>query len=229
MKSRSRPLKKLWQKMVVTLGPLVAYAVINILRFTVRWKEVNAEWVRECWSRGENVIIAFWHGRLLMMPLITVGYSGKGFKVLISRHRDGELIGRTIRFFDADAIRGSSTRGGLAGLKGLIRELRKGYDVAIAPDGPRGPRFDVQEGVILLAKMSGRPIIPVTFSASSKKILGTWDRFLIPRPFARGVFLWGDPLWIGATADDDEVEGKRILLESRLRSMTEQADHYFSC
>jgi len=228
MKSRSRPVKKLWQDIVVTLGPFVVYIVITLLRVTMRRKEVNSEWVREWWSKGENAIIAFWHGRLLMMPLITVGYPGKGFKVLISRHRDGELIGRTIRFFGAEAVRGSSTRGGLSGLKGLIRELRKGHDVAIAPDGPRGPRYDVQEGVMQLARMSGRPIVPVTFGASSGTILNTWDRFLVPYPFSRGVYLWGDPLWIDAEADDPAIEEKRVLLESRLRSMTEQADRYFS-
>jgi lysophospholipid acyltransferase (LPLAT)-like uncharacterized protein len=159
-----------------------------------------------------------------MTPLV---YGGRGLKILISRHRDGELISRTVRHFGMETVRGSSTRGGIVGIKGLVRALQKGYDVAIAPDGPRGPRCKVQPGVIQLAKLSGRPIFPFTFSATPRKVLHTWDRFIIPLPFSRGVFVWGEPIWIDHSEGEEEMKQKAWLLERKLLEITELADRYF--
>jgi len=99
--------------------------------------------------------------------------------------------------------------------------------VAIAPDGPRGPRCKVQPGVIQLAKLSGRPIFPFTFSATPRKVLHTWDRFILPLPFSRGVFVWGDPIVVDPAAGTSEMEQKALLLERRLHELTELADRYF--
>ncbi|MBN1255427.1 MAG: lysophospholipid acyltransferase family protein [Deltaproteobacteria bacterium] len=159
-----------------------------------------------------------------MTPLV---YGGGGLKILTSRHRDGELITRTVRHFGLETVRGSSTRGGIAGIKGLARALLEGYDVAIAPDGPRGPRHKVQSGIIQLARMSDRPIFSFTFSASLRKVLATWDQFLIPLPFSHGVFIWGDPIWVGPTAGKKEMEAKAALLEKILLEITELADRHY--
>lgn len=210
--------------MMLRLGPGVAFLLIKFLQQTMRIEEVNGERVRELWKRGQNAIGVFWHGRLLMTPLV---YRGQGLKILISRHRDGELISRTVRYFGLGTIRGSSTRGGIAGIKGLVRALQNGYDVAIAPDGPRGPRYKVQPGVIQLAKLSGRPIFPITFSATPRKVLHSWDRFIIPLPFSRGVFVWGDPIWVDYAEGEGEMKQKTLLLERRLLEITERADRYF--
>ncbi|MBW2038885.1 MAG: lysophospholipid acyltransferase family protein [Deltaproteobacteria bacterium] len=217
-------MRGLWHRLVLRLGPCVAFSLIKFLQGTMRIEELNGELVRDLWTKGENIIIAFWHGRLLMMPLV---YRGEGVKVMVSRHRDGELINRTIQLFGFETVRGSTTRGGLSGIRGLVRALKEGYDVAIAPDGPRGPRYQVQAGVIQLAKISGCPILPLAFSASSRKILRTWDRFLIPYPFSRGVFVWGEPIWVNPEAGEEEMEQKSLLLEGRLEEITELADCYF--
>ena len=217
-------MRKFWHRVMLRLGPGVAFFLIKFLQRTMRIEEVNGERVRDFWKRGENGIGAFWHGRLLMTPLV---YGGRGLKILISRHRDGELISRTVRYFGLETVRGSSTRGGIAGIKGLARALQKGYDVAIAPDGPRGPRYKVQQGVIQLAKLSGRPIFPFTFSATPRKVLRSWDHFIIPLPFSRGVFVWGDPIWVDYAEDEEEMKQKTLLLERRLLEITERADHYF--
>jgi lysophospholipid acyltransferase (LPLAT)-like uncharacterized protein len=184
-------MRRFWHRVMLRFGPGVAFFLIKFLQWTMNIEELNGERIRGFWERGENVIGAFWHGRLLMTPLV---YGGGGLKILISRHRDGELITRTVRHFGLGTIRGSSTRGGIGGIKGLVRALQKGYDVAIAPDGPRGPRCKVQPGVIQVAKLSGRPIFPFTFSATPRKVLHTWDRFILPLPFSRGVFVWGEPI-----------------------------------
>ena len=216
-------MRKIWHRLILLLGPGVAFFLIKFLQWTMRIEELNGEWARDLWRRGENCIGAFWHGRLLMTPLV---YRGQGLKILISRHRDGELITRTVRHFGLETVRGSSTRGGITGIKGLARALQEGYDVAIAPDGPRGPRFKVQPGIIQLARISGRPILPVTFSAFPRKVFKTWDHFVIPFPFSRGVFVWGEPIWVDRGASAEEIETKTLLLEKRLQELTEVADRY---
>jgi lysophospholipid acyltransferase (LPLAT)-like uncharacterized protein len=217
-------MRRLWHTVMLRLGPSVAFFLIKFLQVTMRIEEVNGDEVRGFWERGENVIGAFWHGRLLMTPLV---YGGRGLKILTSRHRDGELISRTAHRFGLETVRGSSTRGGIAGIKGLARALRAGYDVAIAPDGPRGPRYKVQSGAIQLARMSGRPIFPCTFSASHRKVLATWDQFMIPLPFSRGVFIWGDPIWVNPAGGKKEMEAKAALLEKILLEITKLADRHY--
>jgi lysophospholipid acyltransferase (LPLAT)-like uncharacterized protein len=217
-------MRRFWHRVMLRLGPSAAFFLIKFLQWTMSIEEVDGERIRGLWAQGENCIGAFWHGRLLMTPLV---YGGRGLKILISRHRDGELISRTVHHFGMETVRGSSTRGGIVGIKGLVRALQKGYDVAIAPDGPRGPRCKVQPGVIQLAKLSGRPIFPVTFSATPRKILHTWDRFIIPLPFSRGVFVWGGPIWVDHAEGEEEMKQKALLLERRLQEITERADRYF--
>jgi lysophospholipid acyltransferase (LPLAT)-like uncharacterized protein len=217
-------MRRIWHRLMLRLGPGAAFFLIKFLQKTMRIEELNGGEIQDLWKRGENAIGAFWHGRLLMTPIV---YRGRhGLKILISRHRDGELISRTVRHFGLETVRGSSTRGGIAGIKGLARALQEGYDVAIAPDGPRGPRYKVQTGIIQLARISGRPIFPFSFSAFPRKMLSSWDRFLIPFPFSRGVFVWGEPLWVKRTAGAEEIAANALLLEKRLQKLTEQADRY---
>jgi lysophospholipid acyltransferase (LPLAT)-like uncharacterized protein len=150
---------KLW------LLPVVGHAVIRLLGRTLRLQRVHARRVEELWEAGQNVIFAFWHGRQLMLPL---SYNGRGAYAMISEHRDGELINRVLQRFGGGAVRGSSTRGAAKALRQLVRLGQSGFDLAITPDGPRGPRCVAQAGVIELAKLTGLPIVPLTFAASKK-------------------------------------------------------------
>jgi lysophospholipid acyltransferase (LPLAT)-like uncharacterized protein len=150
---------KLW------LIPTFGYLVIKLLGLTLRLQTVHAHRVQAFWTTGRNVIVAFWHGRQLMMPL---AYKGRRLYVLISQHRDGELIARIARWFGYDAVRGSSTRGGARALLQLARLGRSGADLAVTPDGPQGPRCVAQAGAVELAKLTGLPIVPLSFSASKK-------------------------------------------------------------
>jgi len=175
-------MKKLLNKIIISAVPFLASLLIRFLAKTVRILYVDFDRVWDDWRDGKNIILAFWHGRLLMMPVMYKGLSapvcrtgrrraGRGISVLVSRHRDGELIARTIKRFGIDSARGSSTRGWLGGVKGLLKEVKKGRDIAITPDGPKGPGFNAQMGIINIAKITGLPIIPMTFSASKKKLL----------------------------------------------------------
>jgi len=150
---------KLW------LIPPVGSAVIRALGGTLRLRTLHADRIKAFWETGRPVIIAFWHGRQIMMPLC---YGGSRLSILISQHRDGELIHRIVRRFGFDTVRGSTTRGGARALRQMARMGRAGADLAVTPDGPKGPRCIAQAGVVELAKLTGLPIVPLTFSASKK-------------------------------------------------------------
>jgi hypothetical protein len=218
-------LRTLKKKLVVWLGPWLAYRVIRILGWTMRFEVVNPEIQRSFLETGTPYIGAFWHDRLLMMPL---GYEGKKLSFLVSPHRDGQIIGRALKRFGLNPIFGSSSRGGSSAIKEMVKAIQNGSDMAIVPDGPRGPRHHLQFGVIELARRTGNPILPLTFSASKKKIFKTWDRFLLPYPFSKGVFIWGEPIYVDRNGDRDYLEEMRLLVERRLNELTEEADRYFN-
>jgi lysophospholipid acyltransferase (LPLAT)-like uncharacterized protein len=220
-------LKSLKKKFVASFGPWFAYRVIKILGRTMRFEEVNSELLNPFLESGSPLIGAFWHGRLLMMPWAYMNKKGRKLGFLVSPHRDGQIVGKALEHFGFRPILGSTKRGGSAALMEMGQVIREGYDVAIVPDGPRGPRCQAQFGVIELARRTGRPVIPLTFSASKKKIFGTWDRFLLPYPFSKGVFVWGEPIYVDPHADRAHIEEKRRFLERRLNELTEQADRYF--
>ena len=161
-------MRKLIDRLLLRLIPWLGYRFIRGIRWTMRIQEVNSEIPGSIWKSGGHCIVAFWHGRQLMMPVI---YGGDRVSILVSRHRDGELIARTVRYFGFEAARGSTTRGGGMALRSLVRTARSGSDIGVTPDGPRGPREVVQKGVIELAKLTGLPILPATFDASKKKSL----------------------------------------------------------
>jgi lysophospholipid acyltransferase (LPLAT)-like uncharacterized protein len=216
-----KPLKK---KLVAALGPSVAYWVIKLLGWTMRFEEVNAGVSREFFEKEIQTIGVFWHGRLLMMPLI---YRGKKLSVLVSPHRDGQIVGKVLQRFGFGTILGSTYRKGFSAFKQMIKAHQNGSDICIVPDGPRGPRQQVQLGVIELAKRVKKPIVPVSFGTSKGIFFDTWDRFLLPYPFSKGVFIWGEPVYVDPHGDKTHLEERRIFLEKRLNELTDQADHYF--
>ena len=173
--------KKLRQALLVRVAPPLVFIFLRLLRLTLRVKHVHREHGEQFWKAGEGVITCFWHGRLLAMPF---AHRGKA-KVLISRHRDGEFIARVIQYFGLGSIRGSSGKEGkVSSFREMLSAIKEGWIIVITPDGPKGPRYKIKEGLIELARMSGRPIVPVTYGASKKKlsIPGTGSYSPIPFP-----------------------------------------------
>lgn len=203
------------------LGPFL----LKLLSKTLRIIHRGREHLEACLARRERVIFVFWHGRMLMMPFAAPGLAVAG---LISQHRDGEYISRVVERLNFLVIRGSATRGGTKAVRKMIQALREGWNLAITPDGPRGPRGKVKAGVIELGRLTGAPLFPVAFSASMRLSLKSWDAFLIPLPFSRGVYLWGEPLYVRAEAGEEEMAKLRQLLEERLHTLTMEADAYFA-
>lgn len=205
--------------------PTLGYLILKLLALTLRISVLHRARTASFWTQGRRVIVAFWHGRLFLMPL--QADRDKRFTILVSQHRDGEYISRTIRKFGLHTVRGSTTRGSIAGLKGMIRAYRRGSNLVLTPDGPRGPKEVVQYGVVELARFTGAPICPITFGAARKKMLKSWDSFLIPYPFSRVVFLFGEPILVPKDSSREELEKIRLQLQDRMREMNALVDSYF--
>jgi lysophospholipid acyltransferase (LPLAT)-like uncharacterized protein len=211
-------------KILLAIVPFFGSLALRFLSLTIRKKTMYGQRFQKFRDQGQPIIAAFWHQRLLMMPFFPrPGRTG----MLISQHRDGEIIARLIRHLGIDSVRGSTTRGALSALRGMVRFYREGGNLAITPDGPQGPKDVVQPGVIELARLTGSPIFPITYGASGKRSLPSWDRFIIPLPFCRVVFIWGEPVWVSPDSKREEMEEKRFLLQDRLRQITEEADRFF--
>lgn len=153
-------------RLTAAAASLVANGLIRIVRRTMRVRYAGREVIERLRGAGQPFILAFWHGRLFLMRY---SYPGKRITILISRHRDGELIARTMELFGLHTTRGSTTQGGAAGLREVVRRMREGFDVGFTPDGPRGPRCIAQPGIIQAARLARAPIVPVGFGASKKK------------------------------------------------------------
>ena len=195
---------------------------IRLVRNTGAWRVEGAAIPAAFWDKGEPFILAFWHGRIMMMPYCW--RRDKPINMLISQHRDGQFIARTVSHFGIDTVVGSSSKGGSAALRAMLRSLKQGQAVGITPDGPRGPRMRASDGVVHVARMSGVPVIPCGFSARSRKVLGSWDRFNVAFPFSRGVFVWGEPVRVPSDASPEVLEQARLAIENGLTAVTQTAD-----
>lgn len=201
--------------------PYLAYLYIRFLRRSMRIEFRGVQVLDQVREASGSYILAFWHSRFVLMPY---AYPDQRIVVLASSHRDSRMLGNILTRFGLVRVEGSSTRGGTAGLRALLRKVREGYDVGITPDGPKGPRRQVKEGVIATARFTGLPVVPVTFSAASGRRLRSWDRTMLPRPFTRGLFLYGDPIRIPRDTDDEGMGAYRLKLENALNALTDAAD-----
>ncbi len=183
---------RLGDRLLLACAPPLAAVIIRGLRLLVRCEILGQQHLTAQWELGRRVIISFWHDQLLLM---VQGYPGKNARILISPSKDGELIARVMRFFGQEAVRGSSSRGGREAFKYLVKIAADPVDLVITPDGPKGPRHQLKEGVVQLARMTGRPVVPMAFACSRGHRFASWDRFLFPYPFSRGVYSYGEPLF----------------------------------
>jgi lysophospholipid acyltransferase (LPLAT)-like uncharacterized protein len=214
-------METLGKRLLRALAPPLGYAYIRLARATMRVEYRNRDELQRARERSGPYVLAFWHSRFLLMPYC---YPGDKLVVLQSRHRDSQILAEVTRRFGLEAAFGSSSTGGAQAMRQVLRRMKNGYDLGIAPDGPRGPRRIAQPGVVAISRLSGKPIIPVAFSARRAKRLGSWDRTLLPLPFGRGLFIYGEALIVPRNADEEGQELFRAKLEAELNRLTDLAD-----
>ena len=193
----------------------VGVAIIRALAATWRIRVVDREAVDALRAERRPIVFAFWHGD--MLPLVWQ-HRNEGAAILISSHRDGEIIARITESFGFNTVRGSTSRGAGRALLGLVRTLQEGRDVAVTPDGPRGPARRFAPGALVAAQRGAAPIVAVAVHAGPAWRLRSWDRFLIPKPFARVTVAYGPPTRVAATTSREAVgeagRFERLLAET---------------
>ena len=195
------------------LGP----GALSALFATTRVEVEGAEHYLRLRREGQPVILVCWHGQLL--PLLW-RHRREGTVVLVSEHGDGEYIARILRGYGFGTARGSSTRGGIKGLKALIRAAQEGHSLALTPDGPRGPARVFKPGALMAARVTGLPLIPIAAAASAAWHFGSWDRFMVPRPFSTVRIRYGRPHWVERRASEADLEREAGVLGRSLDELS---------
>ncbi len=206
------------------LAARLIWLVSSSVATTLRWRWYDQTNLFENGGK-QPVIFCLWHNRLALSLILFRRYvqarqPQRTLAALVSASRDGGMLARVLELFAVVPVRGSSSRRGPQALRELVSAADKGCDLAITPDGPRGPCYVVQEGIISLAALTGMTIVPASFHLSCKWRLKTWDRFQVPLPFARCEVQLGQPLRIPREATDAEREQLRLELETRMKAIT---------
>ena len=208
--------------------PFLGSFLLRLLNLTLRWRvdAVTAARIQTLQSPGTPpFILALWHNRLLVLPFAWERYMRRirprAF-VLTSLSADGEWLARLAGRFGLGAARGSARRRGPEALRELVGLLRQGHDVVVTPDGSRGPVYGLKGGVVLLAQLSGARIVPVSVDFSRAWRLRSWDRFFIPKPFARVDLRLGEPLTLPQTSGEAEFERERARTEAALLALARE-------
>lgn len=198
----------------------VGGTLLNALLKTVRFEVSGREHYDRTWGAGDPVLFALWHGRLLPCSYY---HRGEGLATLISQHRDGDYIAAIVEGWGFETIRGSSSRGGTAALRQMVRTLDRAA-IAVTPDGPRGPRERVKPGLIAAAHLARVPIIPVSAGTDRAWWFEGWDRFLVPKPFATIRLHYGAPITISDGADATTTKEMIARVEDELNRLTRLVD-----
>ena len=191
--------------------------LVGALFLTTRVRRRGTEHFERFRREGTPVIFVFWHGQLL--PLVHV-HRGEGIVVLVSEHSDGEYITRVIERQGFGTVRGSSSRGGTVGLRALVRAARAGHDLALTPDGPRGPRGELKPGALQVARLTGLPIVPLALGASRGWRFRSWDGFLVPQPLSTVEIEYLPPRWVPREATREDMEAMAAEIGSDLNDLT---------
>lgn len=208
-----------------TIQNIIAWLAASYMRlvyYTSRWQFIGRHVFENYRDAQRPAIICFWHNRLGLMAYARL--KGMPFNVMISSHRDGRIISKAMGHHCIKTIAGSSSRGSLEAVRKVLETLKKGEFVAITPDGPRGPRFSINPSLLKIASKAGVDIIPIAYATSRRIVISSWDRFVVPLPFSRGVFMYGEPITLNQRPTDEDINRTCELLRERLIDISNQSD-----
>ncbi|MCW7491289.1 lysophospholipid acyltransferase family protein [Leptospira sp. 2 VSF19] len=202
------------RKILVWLLPLVVVWFQRLIGLTSRFRFLTNERYEELFKNKKPFIYSIWHTNVLYSPYL---HRGKNVAVLISESKDGDYINEVVHRFGNTSIRGSSSKGGSKALKAMIQHLKKGLPAAFTPDGPRGPAFVLQPGIIAAAQVTQVPIIPFHYECSRQWVLEkAWDKHRVPKPFTTFVVSYGEPISVPRNLNEEEFEQMRLKVEEAM-------------
>ena len=201
--------KKIFKYLEIKIVPFILQLFVRFIYLTNKKTYHTTNALEE----NENFIVSMWHGDLLMQPFNYQNFRPKGtVKAIISEHRDGEAIRKTVEYLGIGSLAGSSTRGGAKALIGAIRSIKNGTDIAITPDGPKGPIYSVADGVVIISQKTKAKILPFSCVPSKYWKMKSWDKFVIPKPFGEIDFYIGEPIDVTGM----EMEEAKALVLKRM-------------
>ena len=205
------------QRRSIPILSFVGAAFIRLLHASLRLRHVRAGYIDDT----PQYILAFWHENVL---LALYSRWRLPMRAMISRSKDGEIVSRVLEQHGVQMARGSSSRGGEVAVREVLRDVRAGANIAVTPDGPKGPRREVKAGVVFIARATGLPDVPFHFTAKKRKFLRSWDRHLIPMPFSKAIFLYGEPIVVPREGDEEEW---RLRIENAMNALADEAERDF--
>ena len=206
--------------------PYAGLLLVKLLSRTYRVKVLDPENEGRMLDGKSGVIYASWHQRLF--PGIAFLGRRKPIAIMISQSRDGEFIARIAALFGWRPVRGSSSRGGADALRKITRLVRRGYKIGHIVDGPNGPHGVVKPGLLTMAQITGKPIVPAITSGQHRWVFNSWDRFMVPKPFSRVIFKFGDAVDVPRRLDATRFETLRLLVERRLKDLYDETDRVWT-
>jgi hypothetical protein len=214
-------LRKAWSDQI--LGRLIAWVIKAIIP-TLRLEIQDPHNLRQR-GAGDTLIWLAWHNRIFIVPhLFQKHFKSRPGSAMTSASRDGGLLAVVLWRFRVGAVRGSSSKKGAAALREAVKLMRRGSDICITPDGPRGPRYHLAPGVVLLAQMTKAPVMPVHVDYQAAWKLRTWDQLRVPKPFSRVVVTLGEPVTVQPAREAEAVEAERLRIEKILRARLDPND-----
>jgi lysophospholipid acyltransferase (LPLAT)-like uncharacterized protein len=195
----------------------IAHYLVHAYLLLIKIKTVNEELGLQHLKSGQKMIVAIWHQRILVVMGYARRFGEYKPSVMISQSRDGEMIAKVYSRFNFRPIRGSSSRGGKEALANMVEDLIDHQIAVHILDGPRGPRGAVKPGLIVMAQLSGVPIVPVYISVNRAWVLNSWDHFIIPKPFSTVVIRWDSPIYVPESMDSETFENTWKNIEKHLK------------
>lgn len=211
-----------------------AAMLIKFVRRTSRFEVRRGDIAQRFWTGDEPFIGATWHGQNLILP--TFWHNWREMRILVSRHGDGEIVSKIMHYLGVGTIRGSGVpkgeerrhkykgKGGAGALRAMVRALGENISVGMTADLPPGPARRAGDGIVMLARLSGCPIVPVAATTRARIQLNNWDKFTINLPFTKGALVWGEPIYVPRDADPETLEAARLSVEEGLNAVAEEAD-----
>ena len=199
------------------------YLITKFICFSIRWKCYDEDQKSNIINNKDQYIFCCWHNRLFLGPHLLP--RNRIINALQSSHSDGMITSIAFKYLGMNVILGSSMKGGMQAFRKMVKCIKNGESIAITPDGPKGPKETVKEGVIKLAQITGIPIVPLVWSTKKFKIIDSWDNFVIPFPFSKGIYTFGKPIYVDKKISENNFEILRLEVESEIKRLTKLVNY----